>query len=166
MRVAANGGFGLYGEADKKKALGARNRAMRVVWVVCAVALALTVTGFVIRMKYLSLAALILGGCVVYGWVSLKVMPWIAYLRLLREMESGLRKQTVGAFVAAGEDSRMVDGVSVHDVMLDAGQDADLLFYWDDDKPRPEFAPGQRLKVTSFGKFITGWEKVGQPEGA
>lgn len=159
-------GIGLYGEADKMRALGARNRAMRVVWAVGAVALALTVTGFFIRMKYLSLAALILGGCVVYGWVSLKVMPWAAYLRLLREMESGLRKETVGAFVAAGEESRTVDGVSVHDITLDAGQDADLLFYWDDDKPRPEFVPGQRLKVTSFGKFITGWEKVAQPEGA
>lgn len=158
--------IGLYSEADTKRALDARNRALRVVWVVGVLTLALTVAGFVVRMKYLSLAALILGSCFIYGWISLKVMPWVAYLRLMREMETGLRKETVGAFVAVSEDSRMVDGVSVHDFLLDAGQDADLLFYWDDDKPRPEFQPGQRLKVTSFGKFITNWEKIDRPEGA
>jgi hypothetical protein len=151
----------VYGEADLLKTEAARKRVLTVALIIGGAALLLVVAGMTFRIKPLALAASIIGGCVVYSWSAFKIAPWSAYRRYLREMQSGLRRETEGAFVSAGEDSRTVDGIRVHDVLLDAGQEVNLLFYWDDEKPRPDFQPGQRLKVTSFGKFITSYEEIG-----
>lgn len=134
---------------------------MTVALIIGGAALFLVVLGMVFRIKPLAIAAAIAGGCAVYSWSALKIAPWSAYLKFLREMQSGLTRVTEGAFVSQADDSRAADGIRVHDVLIDAGQDANLLFYWDDEKPRPELAPGQRLKVTSFGKFITAFEVIG-----
>lgn len=152
----------MYSEADLTRAETGRKRALNTAYVLGGVTLLLVVCGMIFRIKLLAQAAAILGFCAVYGWCALKFVPWRDYLHFLREMQSGLRRETEGAFVSAGGEARMIDGVRVRDLMLDAGQDADLLFYWDDEKPRPDFQPGQRLKVTSFGKFITSYEEIGQ----
>lgn len=151
----------MYGEADLIKTESARKRALTVALFIGGAALFVVVLGMVLRIKALALAAAIVGGGAAYGWSALKVAPWSAYLKFLREMNSGLTRATEGAFVSQADESRMVDGVLVHDVLLDAGQDAFLLFYWDDEKPRPSLTPGQRLILTSFGKFITAYEMIG-----
>jgi hypothetical protein len=148
----------VYGEEDLRKTEAARKRALIVALLIGGAALLLVAIGMVLRIKWLAVAAAIAGGCAAYSWSALKVSPWNAYLKFLREMQSGLRRETEGAYVSQEAQSRMVDGVLVHDLMLDAGQDVNLLFYWDDEKPRPDFKPGQRLKVSSFGKFITSCE--------
>lgn len=150
----------MYGEADLLKTESARKRASSVALLIGGAALFVLVLGMMLRIKPLALAAAILGGCAAYSWSALKVAPWSAYLKFLREMNAGLTRATEGAFVSQADESRMVDGILVHDVLLDAGQDADLLFYWDDEKPRPDLTPGQRLKLTSFGKFITAYEVI------
>ena len=151
----------MYSDRDLMRTESARKRAFTVALLIGGAALLLVVLGMILRIKALALAAAILGGCAAYGWSALKVAPWSAYLKFLREMNSGLARATEGTFVSQADESRMVDGVLVHDVLLDAGEDADLLFYWDDEKSRPDLTPGQRLKVTSFGKFITAFELIG-----
>jgi hypothetical protein len=155
----------LYGETDLTRAEAAHRRAMRVAFLIGGLALILVVAGMIFRIKPLSLAAAILGGCAAYFWIAMKLAPWSGYLKFLREMQEGLRRETEGAFVSAGQDSREVDGVRVRDFLLDGGGDVPLLFYWDDEKPRPDFQPGQRLKVIAFGKFITSCEEIGPTEG-
>ncbi len=152
----------MYGEADLTRTEAARKRALTVALLVGGAALLLVVLGMTFRIKPLALAAAIVGGCMVYSWSALKIAPWSAYLKFLREMQSGMSRETEGTFVSEADESRTVDGVLVHDVMLDAGQEVNLLFYWDDEKPRPGFEPGQRLKVKSFGKFITSFEEIGR----
>jgi hypothetical protein len=151
----------VYSDADLLKTESARKRALTVALLIGGAALLLMIAGMIVRSKPLALAAAILGGCAAYGWSALKIAPWSAYLKFLREMNSGLTRATEGTFVSQEDESRVVDGVLVHDVLLDAGQDTDLLFYWDEEKPRPDLTPGQRLKVTSFGKFITALEVIG-----
>jgi hypothetical protein len=155
----------VYGEADLTRTEAARKQAFIVALLIGGAALLLVVAGMIFRIKPLALAAAIVGGCAAYSWSALKIAPWNAYFRFLREMQTGLRRETEGMFVSQAAESRMVDGVRVHDMLLDAGQDVHLLFYWDDEKPRPELEPGQRLKVTSFGKFITSVEAMGRAEG-
>ena len=150
----------MYGEADLTRAGAAWKRAFIVALIMGGAALLLVIAGMTFRVEPLAIAAAIVGGCLTYSWVALRIMPWSAYLRFLREMQTGLRRETEGAFVSQADESRMVDGVQVHDLLVDAGQDVNLLFYWDDDKPRAEFQPGQRLRLTSFGKFITTIESV------
>jgi len=151
----------VYSEADLIKTESARKRAFNVALLIGGAALLLVVLGMILRIKPLAMAAAIAGGCAAYSWSALKIAPWSAYLKFLREMQTGLTRVTEGTFVSQADQSRAVDGVLVHDVLLDVGQDADLLFYWDDEKPRPDLTPGQRLKLTSFGKFITALEVIG-----
>jgi hypothetical protein len=150
----------VYSESDLKKTESARKRALTVALLIGGAALFVLVLGLVLRIKALAIAAAIVGGSAVYGWSALKIAPWSAYLKFLREMNAGLARATEGTFVSQADESRVVDGVLVHDVLMGAGQDTDLLFYWDDEKPRPDLTPGQRLKVTSFGKFITALEVI------
>ena len=155
----------MYGEADTQKTEAARKRALTVALLMGGAALLLVVAGMILRVKPMAMAAAIVGGCLTYSWCALKIAPWSAYRRFLREMQTGLRRETEGAFVSVSEESRMVDGVSVRDVLLDAGQEVNLLFYWDEEKPMPGFHPGERLKVTAFGKFITSFEAEKRTEG-
>lgn len=148
----------MYGEEDLKKTEAARKRALTVALLIGGAALLLVVAGMVFRVKWLAMASAILGGCAAYSWSALKVSPWSAYLKFLRDMQTGLSRETEGIYVSQAEQSRMVDGVLVHDLILDEGQDVNVLFYWDDEKPRRDFKPGQRLKLTSYGKFITSCE--------
>ena len=39
------------------------------------------------------------------------------------------------------------------------GEDA-RLFYWDDDKPMPELEKGEKIRITSYGNFVTGVERI------
>ena len=150
----------MYDEQDLHCAEAEGRRARNIALIIGGATLIIVTCGMIFRIKPLSLAAAILGGCGTYGWISIKLMPWLDYLRFLREMQSGLRRETVGAFVSIAEETRMVDGVRVRDLTLDDGGDVPLLFYWDEEKPRPVFTPGQRLKLTAFGKFITSYEKI------
>jgi hypothetical protein len=152
----------VYGEQDLLRAETEGRRAQNIALALGGAAFIAVVCGMIFRVKPLSLAAAIVGGCLAYGWISLKWMPWRDYLRFLREMATGLRRETTGAFVSVGEETRMVDGVRVRDFTLSDGGDVPILFYWDEEKPRPGFAPGQRLKLTAFGKFITSCEEIGQ----
>ncbi len=155
----------MYGEQDLMRAEAEGRRARNIALLIGGLALVAVVCGMIFRVRPLALASAILGGCWAYGWISLKLMPWYDYLKFLREMQSGLRRETIGAFVSVSPETRAVDGVRVRDLTLDDGGDVPLLFYWDEEKPRPDFTPGQRLKVTAFGKFITSCEEVQPLEG-
>ena len=150
----------MYGETDEIRAQAAWKRAVWIACVMGGAGLLITILGLVIRLKWLSTAALALGGCAAYGWTMLKVMPWSAYLKFLRDMKEGLKRETEGAFVSMDEETRLVDGICVHDLLLNADCDTDLLFYWDDEKPRPALEPGRHLRLTSFGKFVTALEML------
>lgn len=155
----------MYGEVDERRAEAAWKRAAVVAYVLGAATIIITVLGLIVRIKWLSIAAAALGGGAVFGWISLKLAPWSAYRRFLRDMREGLERRTEGTLVSISAPTRLVDGVSVHDVLLDAGEGTDLLFYWDDDKPLPDIRPGCRVRVTSFGKFVTDCETLMEPEG-
>ncbi len=154
----------MYGEADLSRTERARRRALNAALLMGGAALFAVVAGMILRIKPLALAAAIAGGWAVYGWYSLKLAPWNAYLKFLRDMASGLRRETRGEFVSAGGEPRMADGVRVRDFLLNAGGDVPQLFYWDAEKPMPDLAPGQPVHLTAFGKFVTACE-TGQSEG-
>jgi len=157
----------VYGEADMKRAEAALRRAALIAGALGAAALLMTALGLILRIKAFAIAAAAVGGGAVYGWIALKLVPWSAYVKFLREMAQGLKRETCGAVVSLSDETRLADGVVVRDLMLDAGADSDLLFYWDEEKPRPDLAPGARVRITSFGKFVTALEPLESwsPEG-
>lgn len=124
--------------------------------------LAAMCVGLAFRIKPLVLGAPVVGGWVFFTLWTVKCMPWIRYNRFLSEMKEGRRRVTECFFWDVAGRVRIVDGVQIHDVnaSLDEHGEDLRLFYWDDDKPLPQIEKGRRVRITSYGNFITGIEEI------
>lgn len=152
----------MYTEQDYTAAKSTMKKYLYITVGILAVFLAAMCVGLVLRIKPLALAAPIVGGWVFFTMMTVKCMPWVRYNRFLKEMKDGRKRQMECYFMDIAGRTRIVDGVQIHDVnasLDEAGEDV-RLFYWDDDKPQPEIEKGQKVRITSYGNFITGIEKI------
>ena len=151
----------MYTESDYRSAAAAVRRELLIVLGLLAVTVALLCTGLGIRSRLLAILGTIVGLWAVYSCYVIRFLPWFRYNRFLESLRTGRRRETECYFVSLADSVRTVDGVAIHDVSasLDPEGEDQRLFYWDDDKrPLPDVAPGQKLKIESFGNFITAWE--------
>ncbi len=109
-----------------------------------------------LRIQAASMAVAGGGFVLVYFLWSFKVSPWISYNRYLREMKNGRKRDTECDFVSFETETRMRDGVEVHELIVKVGEEEEdeRLFYWDADKKNPEFHEGDRLLITSYGNYV------------
>ena len=152
----------MYSESDFAMAKSTMIKQLVIAGCCLAVFLVAMIVGLVLRVKILAIAAPLAGSWIFYTLWVVKCMPWIRYNVFLRNMKEGRRRVTECYYMDVANRVRIVDGVQIHDMnaSLDAqGEDA-RLFYWDDDKPMPEFAKGQKIRITSFGNFITDIEAI------
>lgn len=147
----------MYNESDYKQA--AKQATLRVILAlllaVAFVAVALVFNRMRLQAPMLATAAV--GFAVVFFLWSFKVTPWTKYNRFLREMRNGQRRHTECSFLHFTPETRMHDGVEVHEmiVTVGTGEEDERLYYWDADKPEPTLQEGERIRVESFGNFIT-----------
>lgn len=147
----------MYNESDYKQA--AKQATLRVILAlllaVAFVAVALVFNRMRLQAPMLATAAV--GFVVVFFLWSFKVTPWTKYNRFLREMRNGQRRHTECSFLHFTPETRMHDGVEVHEmiVTVGTGEEDERLYYWDADKPEPTLQEGERIRVESFGNFIT-----------
>ena len=96
------------------------------------------------------------GFVVCYFIWSFKISPWVKYNRHLKDIKSGQRRTTECEFVFFTPETRFQDGVEVHDFIATVGseEEDERLFYWDNDKPAPEIKAGDKIIVTSYGRFV------------
>jgi len=138
--------------------LRAKNGMVKMIVVTIGIVLlfaALAVTGMKMRVMWLSIGGVVCALVLGYGMWMLKTQLWVNYYKFMRDMLSGRTRDTVGTFVECSDEVRMADGVQVHDVMLAVdGEEEQLLFYWDDDKPVPQIQEGTRVKISSYGRFV------------
>lgn len=152
----------MYGESDYKQA--SRQATVRVV---CALLLAAAFLAIALvfnrmRLQAPTLATAAVGFVVVFFLWSFKVSPWTKYNRFLREMRNGQRRHTECSFLHFAPETRMHDGVEVHEmiVTVGTGEEDECLYYWDADKPEPALREGEKIQVESFGNFITAIERA------
>lgn len=126
-----------------------------------ALALAIVMlAGFIVlnrlRLQYAEMALAALSFCAIYFLWSFKVSPWVKYLKFLRDMRNGQRRTTECSFVSASPETRLHDGVEVHEYIMTVGteEEDERLFYWDADKPQPKLNAGDRARIVSFGNFV------------
>lgn len=152
----------MYGESDYRQA--SKQAALRVVFalLLAAVFLAGTLTFNHLRLQVPTLATAAVGFAVVFFLWSFKVTPWTKYNRFLREMRNGQRRKTECSFLYLVPETRMHDGVEVYEmiVTVGTGEEDERLYYLDADKPEPALREGDRIRVESFGNFITGIERA------
>ena len=77
-------------------------------------------------------------------------------------MRNGQRRHTECSFLHFAPETRMHDGVEVHEmiVTVGTGEEDERLYYWDADKPEPALREGEKIQVESFGNFITALERA------
>ena len=150
----------MYSETDFRKASAAMRRELAIVLVLLAVTIAMLCTGLAIRSRILAVVGTIVGLWAVYSCYVIRFLPWFRYNRFLENLRTGRRRETECYFVSLADSVRTVDGVAIHDMSasLDPEGEDQRLFYWDDDKPLPQLTAGQKLKIESFGNFITACE--------
>jgi hypothetical protein len=152
----------MYSDSDYHKSNSAFNARVLAAVFILAAGVGCVTACMVFRARWLAGIASALTACLIYAYLSLKVMPHYRYRRLLSDMREGLTRETDGWFVSFAAETRRSDGVLVHDFIVRVGEaeEDERLFYWDDDKPVPELEPGERVSINSFGNYIKEYECI------
>lgn len=108
------------------------------------------------RIQPLSIATAVVGFIVSYFIWSFKVNPWVKYDKHLREVKSGQKRKTDCEIMYFTDETRMVDGVEVHELVARVGKEEEdeRLYYWDADKKRPDLKEGDKVSIVSYGNFV------------
>lgn len=152
----------MYQEHDYTNAKNTMSRYLVLTGCVLMAFIAAMLVGVWLRIKPLAVASPVVGSWVFYTmWVVL-CLPWVRYYKFLCEMKNGRRRITECYYMDVAGRVRIVDGVQIHDMnaSLDPEGEDPRLFYWDDDKPLPTYDKGQKVRITSYGNFVTGIEAI------
>ncbi|MBQ2957558.1 MAG: hypothetical protein IJE08_14005 [Clostridia bacterium] len=111
----------------------------------------------VLRNRIAVIVTSVVGACLSYAYLAIKVMPWFHYWAYQNDMRHGMSRETDAWFVSCTDSTRLSDGVAFHEfiVRVGDGEDDERLFFWDDDKELPDLVEGQKLHIRSFGNYIT-----------
>ena len=132
-----------------------------------AVAIAVFVAGRMRRSDaawILSALLTIFGGGYALFQYGLSIRPAKTYRNCVQEMLHGRMRQTEGVLKAFSEDICDRNGLPFHAVLLNVGEknapEDDRLFYWDAQKPNPEFSLGMQVRVFSNDNRISRMESL------
>ena len=147
----------MYTDADFTTIRAQKMRRLYCAFAFLALAIATMVVGATIRIELLCTLGAALFACLFYAVLELFAMPYVRYDRFLRDMQEGLSRTMDGYFLHVSTEPRMSDGVLCYDFIVSESEteQAERLFYFDADKTLPTLSEGQKLRITSFGNYIT-----------
>lgn len=154
----------MYSDADLARAERQKKRKLALAFSVLALAVLVLVLGLVLRIEPLATFGTAVFACLFYAALELFAMPYVRYARFLRDVNSGLSRQTDAEYMSTSAEPRMNNGVLFYDFCVRVGPEEgdERLFYFDADKRLPDCLPGQWLRITSFGNYITSIESAGR----
>ncbi|MBQ1256498.1 MAG: hypothetical protein IIX93_04400 [Clostridia bacterium] len=150
----------MYTEADFISA-SKNSRIRLILFLILALAFVAVMLVFnSMRNQFLTCLTAAIGFAVMFFLWTFKVSPLVKYNRHLKEIKTGQKRTTECEFVYFTPETRFQDGVEVHDFVATVGpeEDDERLFYWDNDKKAPELKAGDKITVTSYGRFVIGLE--------
>ena len=107
-----------------------------------------------------TLAVILTGSAGIFIWDML-ISPIRAYARHVEASLHGRTHEVTAAFDHEKEETSEVDGVSFRELIFVEGEDrtGDMqrVFYWDREKPMPDFAKGQEVVIQYYDRTVTGW---------
>lgn len=148
----------LYSQADFDQNRQARRRAVSGALLCALPFLAVAIAGFIVRAEVVCIAGCILCGATLIFLYDLRIAPAVRYGRYLREVHSGLSRQTLGTLVRLGDEPVYEDGVNFFEVILniyeDQSPEGERRFLIDCRRPAPGEWLGRDVVVTSHGSFV------------
>jgi len=95
----------------------------------------------------------------------LKFKPIRFYVRMFRDMDSGLQDEATGIFVEYDKSITTKDGLSFYSLVLDAvplrRDDISIRkVLIEKSRPKPDLITGERVKVITHANILVAWEKA------
>lgn len=140
-------------------------REMRRMFLCMLPFIAVAAAAFIARIEPLCIAAVALTAATVIFLFDLKLGPHLRYRAFLREIQSGLSRETVGALVRVSPDPVYQDGVYSREIFIniyeDMSEEGERRFLLDCAKTLDEGLMGQDVVVTSHGSYVLNIEAAG-----
>ncbi|MEA4897490.1 hypothetical protein ACH6CV_01255 [Bacillota bacterium Meth-B3] len=146
----------MYTEADREKASARARREGIIAAALLAAGLAAAIVALTARERLPGALALGLFSMLAYAQYALRCAPWRRYARFLSELLSGRSRENEGFFDGIEPDARLSEeGVLVRGVSVrETSNGGALMYYWDAGRPFPPLAPGGRVSLTTYGRYI------------
>ena len=141
----------LYSERDYDAINRQITRRKRVMFLPCAVLLALLIFSLAVRVQWLTITCTIAMGVILIAGQDLFIKPLLCYRAHLDNVLYGRAHEVTLPFAALSEDISLVDGVYCRALTctdMDAkNRPYERLFYLDTLKELPPVAPGEKLLI-------------------
>jgi len=152
-----------YSDQDLRQNAAQMRRALLIGGLPSLLFLAALVASLVARAQWLTVLVTALWGAMCLFLWDMKVAPVRAYRKHLTAILAGLRRTAEGKVVSFSEEGTYKDGVFFDTLIINGDPQMDpegeRLFYVDRCKERPSLAPGDFVRVTANGNYVTAWEK-------
>lgn len=160
----------LYTEQDLQTIKDQLKKRRYVLYAVCAVFAAVIAVSFILRddrnhisYEWLTVLAAILLSFSVIFIAEFLCRPLRCYARHIDTALHGRSHETAFEFRCIENDESLVDGVRFRDMTFLGEADKhgirERRFYWDAEKPLPDFAEGENITLTYYDKAITGYAR-------
>lgn len=154
----------MYTENDLQEVLAQRKRRWIVLLLPAAVLAAVIIASLVIRAERLTIVATIAAGALLIAGYDLFIKPVSAYATHVNNMLHGRRREIELPFASLSGAVSLVDGVRCYALTVsdrdEKGKPCDRLFYYDAEKPLPDFREGDMLHIVYHDKGIASIARV------
>ena len=154
----------MYSKEDLAKVNAQIRRERLACYLPAALLIAGGIVTFVLRMKYLTMALLALGGVLFIFSADVLVAPLKAYRRHLENALSSDQKEFSGVIKNIGDIAVEREGVMYYPFCLSVGdpenEEDDRLLYLDANLDKPDWHLGDKLYVRSSARFVSYWKKL------
>lgn len=141
----------MYTEQDLTNIRSQIKKRWLAIIVPCAVLLALIIVFLIQRNEILTDVLTILLGVTLIAGYDLFIKPLSCYKTHLNNVLHGMTHELVAEYSSFSEDISLVDGVAYKTLTVvcydEKNKPYDRMFYYDTEKPLPDFIPGQPLKI-------------------
>jgi len=149
----------MYTQQDFSKAKNKVTLHLCVTFAIALITLGLCLACMFARFRELNWVIAAVGSLLTALYFTLYFLPWFHYNRFLKDIRSGRSHEYDVTFLSFSDQTSLRDGVAMHDMVVSLEGDVQdeenhRLFFWDDDKERPQLTAGDRIHIRAFGNYI------------
>ena len=153
----------MYSKSDVTAIRAQRKRYILLLMIPVVLLLALIVYTVTIRVEIATTAATCLLGVLCVFVYDMFIKPTVCYEQHINFCLDGRTHEITGTFMSRDEETSLVDGVrfwSLHVMDEDPEANYERLFYFDIQKPFPDLAEGDRVRVVYHDRALVSIEKI------
>ena len=153
-----------YTDADLQAIQAQQKKRWLLLGSIILVFLAGMIVSFIFRIEWITTGCTIVAGALLIGGWDLLIKSLHCYEVHLRNVLKGRTRTVELPFNAMDEDISVVEGVRYYAMTVNdidgKGKPYERLFYYDAEKPRPDFQTGDMLRIVFHDKEIGSIEKI------